>query len=57
MSFRSTEKEKVDTIKQDAKSSLFIEIDTIFVQPRRSPPSLPHLISEMKNEFLAHFYI
>jgi hypothetical protein len=23
---------------------------------RRSPPSLPHLISAMKNEFLAQFY-
>jgi hypothetical protein len=47
---------KVDIIKQDAKLSLSIENDTIFVQSWRSPPSLPHLISGMKNEFLTHFY-
>jgi hypothetical protein len=47
---------KVDTIKQDSKSSLSIEIDIIFVQLLRSPPSLPYLIRGIKNKLLAHFY-
>jgi hypothetical protein len=37
----------MNIIKRDAKSSLFIEIDT-FLQPQRSLSFLPHLIIEIK---------
>jgi hypothetical protein len=40
-----------------SNTSFSIEIQTRFTSnPRRSPLSLPHLISGMKNEFLTHFY-
>jgi hypothetical protein len=41
----------------EIKTNLFfISNPNKFSQPRRSPPSLPHLIIEIKIEFLAHFY-
>jgi hypothetical protein len=40
-----------------SNTSFSIEIQTRFTfNPRRSPLSLPYLISGMKNEFLTHFY-
>jgi hypothetical protein len=42
--FQIQRKRKVDTIKQDAKSSIFIEIYTMFLHPRRSPHFFHHLI-------------
>jgi hypothetical protein len=44
---------KANNIKQDARPSLSIESNTIFVQPRRSPSFISHLI-RMKNVFFAH---
>jgi hypothetical protein len=42
---------------RDAKNRFFsIEIYKTTYEPRRSPSSLPHLIIEIENEFLTHFY-
>jgi hypothetical protein len=50
---------KMNAIKQDAKSSPSIKIDTIFLQPRRPPSSFPHLSIGMKSRklFMTHFYL
>jgi hypothetical protein len=33
-----------------------LKFNVITTNPRRSPPSLPHLIIRMENKFLPHFY-
>jgi hypothetical protein len=42
--------------RSEENSVFSLRINKITSDPRRSPPSLPHLIIGMKNEFLAHFY-
>jgi hypothetical protein len=48
------EKHEQDT--RDVKSDFSIGTNKITSNLWRSPSSLPHLIIEMKNEFLTHFY-
>jgi hypothetical protein len=47
--------QRIGTTQIKCKTQFFIEIQTRSIQPRRSPPSLPHLIIRNGNKFLAHY--
>jgi hypothetical protein len=56
-SYRSEENSKKnEEYRLNEKSVFPLRINKITYDPWRSPPSLPHLIIGIKNEFLAHFY-
>jgi hypothetical protein len=42
--------------KQDPNKSFSLKFNKVILNLRRSPPSLPHLIIGIKDEFLTHFY-